>query len=357
MTTFFVGTYPPEGLGTPVGHGEGVWRANIGVDGVVAASQMTTEPAPSFVVAHPQLPLLYAVEEADPTALVVWDVSELPREVARVDVGGAYGCHAVMAPDGATIYVSHYGTGEVSVIPLAVDGTPQSTTPAQTMSHTGAGPRLDRQEGPHAHSAALAPGGRYLVVADLGTDELRRYAVGKDGRLDEPGIAAALPPGSGPRHLAVRGDLLYVVCELDHRLRTLRWDRASATAELIAEQPTTLAPQRTGDAVSGAHVDLVHRDAGDILLASVRGADVISVFDVAPEGELTYRAAFDAGRWPRHFAMVGEHLVVGAERGHEVRAYALADVVALPPESESGAVATLPYLSAEVTSPACIVPA
>jgi len=357
MTTFFVGTYPPEGLGAPVGHGEGVWRTNIGVDGLVTASQITAEPAPSFVVAHPRRALLYAVEEADPTSLVVWDVSEVPREVARVELGGAYGCHAVIAPDGATIYVSHYGTGEVNVIPLAVDGTPQSTTPAQTISHTGSGPRLDRQEGPHAHSAAFAPGGRHLVVADLGTDELRRYAVGKDGLLDEAGIAATLPPGSGPRHLAVRGDLLYVVCELDHRLRTLRWDRVSATAEVIAEQPITLAPQRTGDAVYGAHVDLVHRAAGDILLVSVRGADVISVFDVAPEGELTYRAAFDAGYWPRHFAVVGDHLVVGAERGHEVRAYALADVAALPPETESGAVASLHYLSAKVTSPACIVPA
>ncbi|PKQ17620.1 MAG: hypothetical protein CVT68_07565, partial [Actinobacteria bacterium HGW-Actinobacteria-8] len=346
MTTFFVGTYPPEGLGTPVGRGEGVWRVTIGVDGLVAASQIAAESAPSFVVAHPRQPLLYAVEEADPTSLVVWDVSESAREVARVDVGGAYGCHVLITPDAATLYVCHYGKGEVSVIPLAVDGTPQSTTPAQTLSHTGSGPRPDRQEGPHAHSAAFAPGGRHLVVADLGTDELRRYTIGADGRLDQAGIATTLPPGSGPRHVAVCGDLLYVVCELDHRLRTLRWDRASATAEIIAEHPTTLAPQRTGDAVYAAHVDLVHRDAGDLLLVSVRGADVISVFDVAPEGELTYRAAIDAGCWPRHFAVVGEHLVVGAERGHEIRAYALADVVALPPESESGAVATLPYLSA-----------
>jgi 6-phosphogluconolactonase (cycloisomerase 2 family) len=357
MSTFFVGTYPPEGLGTPVGKGEGVWRADIGADGLLTASQVTVEAAPSFVVTHPRLPLMYAVEESNPTSLAVWGVSEEAREVARVDVGGAYGCHAVMAPDAATIYVSHYGTGEVGVIPLAADGTPLSATPGQTVSHVGSGPRSDRQEGPHAHSAAFAPGGRHLVVADLGTDELRRYAVGKEGRLDEAGIAATLPPGSGPRHLIVRGDLLYVVCELDHRLRTLRWDRASATAEIIAEHPTTLAPQRTGDAVYDAHVDLVHRDAGDILLVSVRGADVISVFDVAPEGELTYRAAIDAGYWPRHFAVVGERLVVGAEKGHEIRAFALADVVALPPETESGAVATLPYRSAKVPSPACIVPA
>ncbi|WP_291379888.1 beta-propeller fold lactonase family protein [Demequina sp.] len=357
MTSFFVGTYPPDGLGTPAGRGEGVWRGEIGADRVVSAAQITAEPAPSFAVMHPRAPLLYAVEETEPTVLAVWDVGALPREVARVDVGGSQGCHLVMAPDGATVYVCHYGTGEVSVVPVALDGTPQSTTPAQTLAHHGAGPRSDRQEGPHAHCAVFAPGGRHLLVADLGTDELRRYTVGADGLLYEPGIAAALPPGSGPRHLAVRGNLIYVVCELDHRLRTLRWEGESATADVIAEHPTTLAPRRTGDAVYDAHVDLVNRDSGDVLLVSVRGADVISVFDVAPEGELTYRAAFDAGHWPRHFAVVGEHVLVGAERGHEVRAFALADVVALPPESESGAIAQLPYTSAAVTSPACIVAA
>lgn len=357
MTAFFVGTYPPDGLGTPVGVGEGVWRASIGVDGDLRASQLTTAAAPSFVVAHPREPLLYAVEESDPSRLVVWDVGALPREVDRIDLGGAYACHALLAPDGAAIYVSHYGTGDLSVVPLAVDGRPLASVPAQTIAHQGSGPRTDRQEGPHAHSAAFAPGGRHVVVADLGTDELRRYTVGADGLLSETAIAATLPPGSGPRHLVVRGELLYVVCELDHRLRTLRWDRDSGTAEIIADQPTTLAPQRTGDDLYDAHIDLVSGERGDVVLVSVRGADVVSVFDVAPEGELSYRGAFDAGHWPRHFAVVGDRVVVGAERGHEVRAYSLSEVLAMPPELESGAVATVPYVSTEVISPACIVPA
>ncbi|MBC7298778.1 MAG: beta-propeller fold lactonase family protein [Demequina sp.] len=357
MTTFFVGTHPPDGLGTPVGQGEGIWRAEIDADGVLSAAQIAVEPAPSFAVAHPRQPLLYAVEESHPTSLAVWNVAELPHEVARVDFDGSQGCHVLMAPDAATVYVCHYGTGEVSVIPLALDGMPAPAAPAQTISHEGSGPRVDRQTSSHAHSAAFAPGGRHLLVADLGTDQLRRYTIGEDGLLYEPGIAADLPPGSGPRHLAVRGESLYVVCELDHRLRTLRWDRASGTAEVIADHPTTLAPRRTGDALSSAHVALVDRHEGDVLLVSVRGADVISVFDVAPEGELTYRAAFDVGYWPRHFAVVGEYLAVGAELGHEVRAFPLAEVLALAPETESGAIAALPHLSARVTSPACIVPA
>jgi 6-phosphogluconolactonase (cycloisomerase 2 family) len=171
-----------------------------------------------------------------------------------------------------------------------------------------------------------------------------------------------LPPGTGPRHLAARGELLYIVGELDHQLHTARWDRESGTAELLTQQPVTLAPHRTGENVFDAHVELVERSGGDVLLVSVRGADVISVFDVAPEGELRYRAGFDAGHWPRHFTVTADaggtlRVVVGAARGHEIRAYALADVLALAPEAENGAIADLPHTAAHVLSPACICPA
>lgn len=355
MTALWVGTYPALGLGAPVGQGEGVWRASLASGTVVDAIQVTTQSAPSFVAAHPLLPLLYAVEEADPTVVSVLSVEADTREVSRVVVGGSHGCHALIAPDASALYVCNYGTGELAVVGLGLDGLPVSGTPEQLWSHSGTGPRADRQESSHAHFACMSPGGTHVLVADLGTDEIRRYRVGGSGLLSDEGIAAALPPGSGPRHMTVRGELIYVVCELDHMVRTLRWDRPSSAAEVIAAQPTTLAPQRTGETTYDAHVSLVSRRTGDILLVSVRGVDVISVFDVAPEGELTYRCAFDVGYWPRHFAVVDDSLVVAVEKGHEVRAYSLAAVLALPPESECGAIATLDYTAVPVTSAACIV--
>ncbi|NTV39441.1 MAG: lactonase family protein, partial [Demequinaceae bacterium] len=315
----------------------------------------TTQAAPSFAARHPTLPLLYVVEEADPAVVSVLSLEGDPREVARVVVGGAYGCHLLLAPDASALYVCNYGTGELVVLRLAPDGLPMSDHPEQVWTHSGSGPRADRQESSHAHLSCLSPGGSHVLVADLGTDRIRRYRVGESGLLSDDGIAAALPAGSGPRHMAVRGELIYVVCELDHMLRTLRWDRPSATAELIAEQPTTLAPQRTGDAIYDAHVALVETLTGDVLLVSVRGVDVISVFDVAPEGELRYRCAFDVGHWPRHFAITADSVIVAVEKGHEVRAYSLTSVLALPPETEAGAIATLDYAALKVTSPACVV--
>ena len=191
-------------------------------------------------------------------------------------------------------------------------------------------------------------------MADLGTDELRRYRIAEGGLLEDAGIAATLPPGSGPRHMAVRGDTIYVVCELDHRLRTLRWSAADAAADIIADVPTTSAPHRTGNDIYDAHIAIVPGKTRDVLLVSVRGVDVIALFDLSPEGEARYRTSLDVGEWPRYFAVIGDRLHVGAERGHEVRSYDIERVLALPAETSVGGIAALPYTTAAVTSPACV---
>ena len=346
MTQLFWGTYPPAGLGTPVGQGEGLYRQDGSRTDLVLPLD-----APSFVVAHPTLPLLYVVSESPASELHVIDVTAGARVVASVPTGGVEGCHILLAPDAGVAYVSHYGSGDVAVVRLGADGLPVAATPQQLLGHSGSGPRQDRQLGPHAHFAGYAPGGRHLLVADLGTDELRRYRLLDDGLLEPDGIAAALPPGSGPRHFAVRGEMIYLVCELDHRLRTLRWAPADADADVIAEVPTTTAPQRTGNDVYDAHVALVGED---LLLVSIRGVDVIAVFDLSPEGEARYRTSLDAGHWPRYFAAIGGRLHVGCERGHEVRSYDLAQVLALPAETSVGGIAALPFETAPIMSPACV---
>ncbi|NTV40365.1 MAG: lactonase family protein, partial [Demequinaceae bacterium] len=48
MTTLWVGTYPAEGLGAPVGQGEGVWRLSLKSGRLDDAVQVTTQAAPSF---------------------------------------------------------------------------------------------------------------------------------------------------------------------------------------------------------------------------------------------------------------------------------------------------------------------
>ena len=355
----WIGTYPAAGAGTPAGRGEGIWRVDIGrplgdggaADNATTARAVlaTTTPAPSFLATHPGGRVLYAVGEqaaGTVTSFAAGPDGQLGA-LAVVSSGGADPCHLLLAPDARTLYVTNYTSGSVGVLPLDADGAFARATiavggPVQVLTHTGTGPDPDRQEGPHAHSAAFAPGGAHLLVADLGTDELRRYRIEPGGLLTPDGISATLPPGTGPRHLvAVPGGLLYVVGELDVTVRVLRWDGATATATLVQTLPATTARPVSSPVNLPAHLVL----DGDRLLVSVRGADVISTFAVdPPTGLLTVAGEVaSGGAWPRHFAVI-DSVIDGVPDG-----------VCVVAHQHSGTV-DVRVTRYAIPAPACIVP-
>jgi 6-phosphogluconolactonase len=328
----WIGTYPVAGAGTPVGRGEGVWTVpfddETGALGI--PRQVAVLPSPSFVAARG--PWLYAVSEDQPGAVVALPADRPDQPTPRALSGGEYPCHVVATEH--ALLVANYGSGTLGVVPLGPDGDLTSDEPA-VHGHVGKGPREDRQEGPHAHFVAIAPGGRHVLVVDLGTDEVRRYAW--DGRTATPdGIAVTFPPGTGPRHLDFSPDrrAAYVSGELDGAVHVLAWDVETATGTLVQSVPAVVepvagasssdegarAPQgddavRHGDGDLPSHLVL----DGDQVLLTVRGADVLTRWQVGPDGSLADGTSHAlGGHWPRHFAVVGSWLVVALEKPGEL---------------------------------------
>ncbi|GEA88130.1 lactonase family protein [Cellulomonas cellasea] len=358
----WVGTYPAAGAGTPAGLGEGVWRVTLDVatGGLRAARQVVETPAPSFVAVHPSGRVLYAVGERSEGTVTAFEVhaegADGPEAVrleplATVASGGADPCHLLLSPDARTLFVANYSSGTLAVLPLDADGgfAPEvlaSGAPAQVFGHTGTGPDESRQESPHAHFVALAPGAGHVLVCDLGTDEVRRYRVEADGRLTDDGIAATLPPGTGPRHLVFSADgrFAYLVGELDVTVHVLAWDAATATGRPVQVLPAggtaAAADAATGVAprVLPSHVTL----DGDRLLVGVRAAGVLAELAVGADGLLTpvRDLPLGAGAWPRHHAVVDGWTVVAEQ--------VAGALVTFAPGSEPGTVLRLP-------APACVV--
>jgi len=353
-----VGTYPAAGPEAEPGTGEGIWFVDLDeVTGALTGRQVVAAPAPSFVAAHGDC--LLAVGETSPgrvTRLAVGAGDDGGLVAAEtVASGGSGPCHVLWHPSGRAAYVANYGSGSVAVVPLA-GGDPVTFVGgvAQVFEHSGTGPDAERQEGPHAHSTVLAPGGTHLLAADLGTDEIRRYRVEADGSLAEDGVAAVLPPGTGPRHMAVGpGDHLYVVGELDVTLHVLRWD--GDHLEPVQVVPACATPLRTGRRVLPAHVALAAGTDGPaaadpVVLVSVRGADVLARFTVHDGGA---RLVHDGdlpvgGAWPRHFAVVGDWVVAALQNADRVVALRWRDGAAGAAGTVGGELA--------VPVPACVVP-
>ncbi|MGV8977890.1 MAG: lactonase family protein [Cellulomonas sp.] len=348
-TSLWIGTYPAAGAGSPAGLGEGVWRVDLDAASGSwgSAEQVAVTPAPSFVAADPSGRVLYAVGELTAGTVTAFavpartpmrerhdDPAARDRVLGRLAVldvvgsGGADPCHLLLAPDARTLYVANYSSGTIGVLPLDPDGRFTAEVralgcPVQVLGHAGSGPDASRQEGPHAHFVAIAPGGQFVIVVDLGTDELRRYA--RDpatGLLDPAGIAATLPPGTGPRHLAFAPDgrTVYVVGELDGCVHVLTWNQVAASGSLAQSLPAGPAPTPPDEDRGGAagpralpsHVEL----DGDRLLVAVRASDVLLTYSVAADGLLTAQGATALpGAWPRDFAIVERTVVVAAQVG------------------------------------------
>lgn len=360
-----MGTYPAAGAGTPVGQGEGIWRVELASDGsAVDAALAAVTPAPSFLARHPERPVLYAVNEMAPAGrLSAWAIGpgSTLRPLGTVSSGGGDPCHLLVHPAGRALYACNYASGTVATVLLEPAGgfdpmALERGEPTVVLGHHGTGPERARQEGPHAHFAAFAPSGRWVLVVDLGTDELRRYRVEPDGRLVADGIAARLPAGTGPRHLAFgpRG-ALYVVGELDVTVHTLRWDDTSGTASHVQVLPACGTGLRSGHRVLPAHLGL----AGGRLYLSVRGADVIAVFEVSEDGALRPSAEVDSGgTWPRHFAVEVGRMIVANQTGGGLAALALgeprsADGHAPAEHAQAGIPTVLGRL--DLPSPACVI--
>lgn len=260
------------------------------------------------------------------------------EEVASVRTGGADPCHLIVDTALGMAVVAHYSSGSVALVRLDGHGLPVDEEPAQIIEFAGSGPRRNRQEVAHAHYLLPAPTPGTLLVCDLGADCLRRLLIDPVGpTLADDGIAAQLPPGTGPRHAVFSpdGSRLYVLGELDGRLHTLAWDAGTAKGlplESVSVNPgADLTPQL-------AHVTLT----GGTLSCSSRGDDVIAQFGLAPDGRPRPRRLLRLpGSRPRHHAMIGNHLVVA--------------------QQNSGGVVTLDDTGEvrghlDIPSPACICP-
>ncbi len=282
--------------------------------------------SPSFIVAHPNGRWLYAVsetsQETDSKSGEVWALAlpqateTEPRSLNHFASGGDWPCHLVIDGTGQWLLVSNYATGSLGVFPIQEDGTLGPMT--DLIQHQGKGTNPERQAGPHAHSAIFTPDNRFVIVADLGIDQLAMYAFdAATGRLHTHTQIHARP-GSGPRHMAFhpRGQQFYVAHELDNTVVVYNYD--PERGELIVQQRLeTLPPGVAENTV--AHIALA--PASKRLYVSNRGHDSVAVFAIAEDGRLE-RVAVKAcgGRWPRHFAITPDErfLCVANQQSDEV---------------------------------------
>jgi len=312
-TLVYVGTYTGP-------KSQGIYVFRLQAENPAVSQNITLVPLglaaassnPSFLALDLKRRLLFAVNEVSefdgkPTGAVsAFAIDKTKGTLALINQQpsmGAGPCHLVLDGSGRHLLVANYGSGSVSVLPVAADG--RLGVASDVVQHTGSSVNPERQKGPHAHCVTIDRANRFVFVCDLGLDKVLAYRFdARRGTLtphDPP--FAQVKPGAGPRHMVFRPDgrFAYVVNELSSTVTTFRYD-ANAGALHDLQTVSTL-PEQFDGANTGAEVD-VH-PSGKWLYVSNRGHNSVVLFNVdSNTGRLTYVEEQGTGGFkPRHFGI------------------------------------------------------
>jgi 6-phosphogluconolactonase len=292
-------------------------------------------PAPSYLVSHPSLPVLYAVDEREVGGVAAFAIgADLGlTELNRDATGGSFPCHLAVSGDGQHLITANYGDGSVTVHQLGPDGALAGRT-AHHVLGPGSGIDPERQESAHAHEIVPWPDGSLRVV-DLGGDAVHalRLAEGVPSEVDR----AHLRPGTGPRHLVAADGYVYVCGELDAMLTVFAVDPITGAWQEHDRVPA-------GSAGGGLSEILLSAD-GRFLYVASRGPDTIATFALEDGQPRLVGEVGTGGSWPRQATRVDDLLYVANERSHTVVVFRLDAVTGLP--APTGCVRHVP-------SPTCV---
>jgi 6-phosphogluconolactonase len=284
-------------------------------EGLVAESK-----SPSFLAIHPNHRFLYAVNEVDnfgganSGAVSAFTIDPKNGHLTLLNQQSSRGagpCHLSVDHQGKDVLVANYGSGSVAVLPIQLDGR---LAPATAFDqHEGKGTNPQRQEGPHAHSFNVDAANRFAFAADLGLDKILIYrfdaARGTLTPNDPP--AAAVDPGSGPRHFAFHpnGRYAYIINEMASTVTALAYDAQKGTLTPLQ----TLSTLPGGFKGNSSTAEVQVHPSGKFLYGSNRGHDSIAIFKIDPDtGRLTAAGHQSTqGKTPRNFGIdpTGQYLL------------------------------------------------
>ena len=184
--------------------------------------------------------MLYSIADEGVVAFRILENGALSR-VNSANIKAMRGCHIATDAEDKFIFVSGYHDGKVTVLKLNKDGSVGRITDG--VFHKGLGSVAERNFRPHVSCSRMTPDEKFLMVADLGIDQVKVYRFDKkEGRITlVDTIRSELE--SAPRHFIFSSDgkFFYLMHELKNTIDVYSYQSGERTpnVEKIQTIPTT----------------------------------------------------------------------------------------------------------------------
>ncbi|MBT4098347.1 MAG: lactonase family protein [Gemmatimonadetes bacterium] len=324
---------------------------------IVSSAELPSSPPGYQALARTRAgkSVLYATSGEEVWSLSVSDENELAAlGSAPTASGGA--SHLCTDPEARLLFTANYGSGSVSLLPIAEDG---ALGEAKVYAHGpgahagaegtwGDGPQF-RQESAHPHGVVVCSG--QLYVADLGTNQVVCWTIDYDNNELQATSAITLHDLAGPRHIQFTsdGEVGFALNELDNTISVLRRDAARegelSLVQTLSSLPEGWAEANTDPATFPNEVYSKPSHASELLLspddrfvyASNRGHDSIAVFSLDPSSQHLTPVQFEPtrGRIPWVFCLSADGRFVVVQNNHTRASEAGPDSVVVFQRDES----------------------
>lgn len=302
----YVGTYTKGGS-------EGVYTfvLDLNEEKIKDVKPVAKLDNPTYVTVSNDNQYLYAVTKAGGKGgAVAYSIDQETGELTKLNellTEGSSPCHVSVTRNNETLVNAYYHRGTLESFRLNDDGSLKEFVSVK--AHSGSGPNPDRQEKPHVHYTGFTPDEKYVVVCDLGTDQVVTYGVSNSELRDANTLTVR--PGSGPRHIEFHpnGKYAYVMTELSNEVIVLQYNSENGSFEELQTIPTL-----PSDFTENSQGSAIHVSAdGRFVYAGNRGHNTIAVFKVDENnGTLSFvEYASSEGDWPRDFEIdpTGQYIV------------------------------------------------
>jgi 6-phosphogluconolactonase len=320
----YVGTYSsPQGPEGSKGNGRGIYLFEMDRSSGALKQREVFEDVsnPACLALHPSGRYLYAANEiADyqrghSGAVTAFSADHSTGHLTRLNMvssEGAGPAHLSVHPSGKYVFVANYAGGSFAVLPVLSDGRLGPATAAKRHSgkvgptHAASAPpgsfAISGHDGPHAHMIQADPSGKFVVVTDLGLDQIQIWKFDLAHGTVTPNTTVSVPPGDGPRHFVFHpnGRWFYSLQEEGSTLILFDYD-AMAGGLSIRQTLSSLPPGYAGTNFTS---EVRLSPDGRFLYAGNRLHDSIAVFSISDSGTLKFVSeTWTRGDYPRSFSL------------------------------------------------------
>ena len=176
-------------------------------------------------------------------------------------------CHITLDTSKKLLYISNYEDGSLNIFSLNSDNTINDLIYHKTYT-------------PKSHIHYTAVSNNVLFVVDLGDNKLFAYEIiNNDSNFDLKELAFySFPENSGPRHLVLNQNNIYIVTENSCELYHLMFSQEN---QFVFMNKISILPSNTIKAENDTGCAIKLSNDSNFIYTSIRGNNSISVFDTS----------------------------------------------------------------------------